>query len=322
MKFTVPDALCQLLMQLAVPAEQILAQAHLSGRLIQGEIKLSPLEYYQLIAAAEPYLDSKALLRVCEISTMTQFSAPVYGALVATNGLVALQRLATYKHLIGPVTMTVTELPDTVEVHYAFVYPQMAQLQIAVFVEQLLAVNLLRTGSGQAVVPLTVASSFAYDSELTAHFEVRPVKVDENLLVFDKADVMRPFSTANNVMWQVLAPSLESKLAESNQDDPLMAAVQQRLVQNVAQADASIASVGNALGMSPRSLQREFKQRNTTFKQLLAHAKQMLAINYAQNFHLPLIEIAYLLGYSEPSAFSRAFRQWTGVPFSDYQAQA
>lgn len=318
MKFTVPEAFCQFLNELELPVDQLLAQAGLAERFNDGRIQLSPLEYYQLIAAIEPYLTPQDILRVCSVAQMTQFSTPVYAALVAENGLTALQRLATYKHLIGPVTMTVTDRGDTIEVSYAFVYPEIAQLQTAVVFEQLLAVNLLRTGSGQPIVPLTVASPFDYAPAITAHFGRSITHSEDNRIVFAKADVLRVFTSTSNVMWDVLAPTLNAELTASQQDDPLMAAVQQRMVQNIARADDSLASVGSSLGMSTRSLQREFSRRHTTYKQLLAHAKQMLAINYLQNFHLPLAEIAYLLGYSEPSAFSRAFRQWTGKSFSSY----
>jgi AraC-like DNA-binding protein len=138
-------------------------------------------------------------------------------------------------------------------------------------------------------------------------------------LIFAKVDLLRPFDTANNPLWEAMLPTLQAQLVENDTEDPLMASVQETLMANVARADDSLASVGIQLGMSPRSLQREFGRRHTTYKKLLAHAKQMLAINYVRNFHLPLAEVAYLLGYSEPSAFSRAFRQWTGIPFSQYQ---
>lgn len=323
MKFTVPEAFTQFLTDIKLPVADLLAQAHLSGRFADGQIKLSPLEYYQLLAVVEPHLTPQNILQLCEVANMTQFSTPVYAALVAENGLAALQRLATYKHLIGPVTMTVTDCGDTIEVRYAFIYPEMAQLPIAILVEQLLAINLLRTGSGREVVPHTVASRFDYPPEIAAHIGRVGTKAKDNCLVFAKADAMQPFTSTNNVMWQVLAPTLAADMAASQQDDPLMAAVQQSVVENIARADDSLASVGTSVGMSTRSLQREFTRRHTTYKQLLAHAKQLLAINYVQNFHLPLVEVAYLLGYSEPSAFSRAFRQWTGMSFSSYrEAQA
>ena len=318
MKFLVPEAFCQFLDQLEVPIDRLLEQAHLTGQLVDGQITLSPLEYYQLLAVAEPHISVAQSLQVCDVAQMTKFSTPVYAALMAENGLASLQRLAKYKQLIGPVTMTVQDFGEQVAVHYDFIYPEMAQLQIAVFFEQLLAVNLLRTGSSLAIIPLKVVSSFAYPKMIQAHLGQVGENGQTNQLVFAKADLLKPFHTANNPLWEALLPDLQAQLQQNDEEDPLMASVQQTLMTNIARADDSLASVGQRLGISPRSLQRELGRRNTTYKKLLAHAKQMLAINYVRNFHLPLAEVAYLLGYSEPSAFSRAFRQWTGVPFSQY----
>jgi AraC-like DNA-binding protein len=320
MKFMVPKAFTQFLTEFNLPLADLLAQVGLTGRFKDEQITLSPLEYYQLVSVLEPYLTPQDILRLCAVDRMVQFSTPVYAALVAEDGLSALQRLATYKHLIGPVTMTVTDRGDTVTVQYDFIYPEIAQLPTAIYFEQLLAVNLLRAGSGRQIVPLSVASQFAYAPELTAHFGCSGTFSETNCIVFAKADVLQPFTGTDDVVWKTLAPTMRARLAASEQDDPLMAAVQQQMVQNITRADDRLATVGTKLGMSTRSLQREFTQRHTTYKKLLAHTKRMLAVNYAQNFHLPLVEIAYLLGYSEPSAFSRAFRQWTGESFSRYQA--
>jgi AraC-like DNA-binding protein len=320
MKFVVPDVFCQFLREQQLPVADLLAETGLAARFADEQITLSPLEYYQLIHALEPYLTPQAILQLCEVANMAQFSAPVYAALVAENGLAALNRLATYKHLIGPVTMTVDEQEDTVALRYTFIYPEIAQLQTAVFFEQLLAVNLLRAGSGQRIVPQTVVSQFRYPPEFTAHFGCAGTAGKDNCIVFAKADVLRPFTSADQLAWGVLAPNLTASLAASDQEDPLMASVQQSMVTNISRADDRLSSVGRSLGISTRTLQREFTQRHTTYKQLLAQTKRMLAVNYVQNFHLPLVEIAYLLGYSEPSAFSRAFRQWTGESFSRYRA--
>jgi hypothetical protein len=140
----------------------------LTGRLVDGQITLSPLEYYQLLAVAEPHISTEQILQACDVEQMTKFSTPVYAALMAEDGLASLQRLAKYKHLIGPVTMTVQDLGDRVAVQYEFIYPEMTQLQIAILFEQLLAVNLVRTGSGKNVVPLKVASPFPYPDAVQA----------------------------------------------------------------------------------------------------------------------------------------------------------
>lgn len=73
------------------------------------------------------------------------------------------------------------------------------------------------------------------------------------------------------------------------------------------------------LSMSTRSLQRKLKKKETTFKQLLTEVRQELADKYIRNNQLSLTEISFMLGFSEVSSFSRAFKRWTGESPSEYR---
>jgi AraC-like DNA-binding protein len=64
--------------------------------------------------------------------------------------------------------------------------------------------------------------------------------------------------------------------------------------------------------MSPRSLQRRLAEHGHSFQALLGQTRQQLAEAYLRDDSVELAEVALLLGYSEQSAFNRAFRQWTG----------
>jgi AraC-like DNA-binding protein len=61
-----------------------------------------------------------------------------------------------------------------------------------------------------------------------------------------------------------------------------------------------------------RSLQRKLHERGVTFRKLLDETRRQLADQYLKDSMLTVSEIAYLLGFSEVSSFSRAFRRWTG----------
>jgi AraC-like DNA-binding protein len=64
--------------------------------------------------------------------------------------------------------------------------------------------------------------------------------------------------------------------------------------------------------MSVRSLQRRLKTLGTSFQKLLDLTRRELAQNYIRDMETDLSEIAFMLGFSEHSAFSRAFKRWTG----------
>ncbi len=74
----------------------------------------------------------------------------------------------------------------------------------------------------------------------------------------------------------------------------------------------TIDEVAGYMKMSSRTLHRRLEERQLVFKQLLQKTRQQLAQQYLKEGRLTLSEIALLLGYSEQSAFTRAFKQWLG----------
>jgi AraC-like DNA-binding protein len=75
----------------------------------------------------------------------------------------------------------------------------------------------------------------------------------------------------------------------------------------------TIEEVARYIKMSSRTLHRRLEERGLVFKDLLQKTRQQLAQQYLKEGRLTLSEIALLLGYSEQSAFSRAFKQWLGI---------
>ena len=82
------------------------------------------------------------------------------------------------------------------------------------------------------------------------------------------------------------------------------------------------AQIARRLAMSPRSLQRLLADEGTSFKDLLGEARLTLARSYLDEGRLPVTEIAFVLGFADTSAFSRAFRRWTGIAPRDYARRA
>jgi AraC-like DNA-binding protein len=64
--------------------------------------------------------------------------------------------------------------------------------------------------------------------------------------------------------------------------------------------------------MSERTLQWRLREENTTFAEILDSARAELSQLYLREGNIAAYEVTFLLGYSEPSAFHRAFRRWTG----------
>jgi AraC-like DNA-binding protein len=81
-----------------------------------------------------------------------------------------------------------------------------------------------------------------------------------------------------------------------------------------------LGAVARALGMSTRTVQRRLRVEGTSFHGVVANVREELARNYLTNHTLTLVQVSVLLGFSEASAFTRAFKRWTGSPPSRWRA--
>jgi len=77
-------------------------------------------------------------------------------------------------------------------------------------------------------------------------------------------------------------------------------------------ADVSIDGVAGQLGMGRHTLFRKLRAEGVTFRQVLDELRRKLATQYLSERKLAVNETAYLLGFSDPAAFSRAYKRWTG----------
>ena len=85
-----------------------------------------------------------------------------------------------------------------------------------------------------------------------------------------------------------------------------------KLLEQLPSGHACEASVARELNMSSRTLQRRLRAEGTTFRDILDDVRRELAIRYLTRRELSINEITYILGFVEPSSFTRAFRRWTG----------
>jgi AraC-like DNA-binding protein len=85
-----------------------------------------------------------------------------------------------------------------------------------------------------------------------------------------------------------------------------------RAIASTLTTGASVQQVARSLNLSVRSLQRRLDEHDTTFRNLAEDVRAQLAEGYLANPGVSISEVAVLLGFSEQSAFNRAFRRWTG----------
>lgn len=93
------------------------------------------------------------------------------------------------------------------------------------------------------------------------------------------------------------------------------------LITLIREGRATLANLSAVHHTSPRSLQRRLAEHGMSFQSLLDETRFQLAKSYLLDSTLDLVEMALLLGYSEQSAFTRAFRNWTGMAPAQWRKQ-
>lgn len=90
--------------------------------------------------------------------------------------------------------------------------------------------------------------------------------------------------------------------------------VEERMKFYLETGDVGIDRIAADLGLSRQTLYRRLKDEGTTFEEMLDKLRHRLALRYLKQEKLSVKAASYRLGFSDPAAFSRAFKRWTGSP--------
>ena len=130
-------------------------------------------------------------------------------------------------------------------------------------------------------------------------------------LVFARADMEAPLPGACPEIAQANDQLAASYLAKIERSD-VVAMVRSAIVGLLSTGDCTRMRVASTLHLSEATLQQRLAQRNTSFQALLDDTRRELACNYIQQAAMSVTEITFLLGFTDVSNFTRAFKRWTG----------
>ena len=134
-----------------------------------------------------------------------------------------------------------------------------------------------------------------------------------NAIVFKADDLDAPVISSDPRLLRVLKDHCELVLAKIGKERPAFVdSVQREIANRLSKGEASLDIVSRAIGVSPRTLSRRLNVRGTSFERLRDELRQGLALQYLEDGRHSNAEIAYLLGYTEPSSFSHASMRWFG----------
>ena len=286
-------------------------------------------DYLRLLnCAAERLQDPAFGLHVGEQFRLSHYA--VYGLMLLAcrnfrEAMMQVMRYETLAHELGQSELVEHDMLAEYRWHSPWLAQQPCQhlpesvfAGISVFVQWL---------AGQPVAAREVCFQHAAPAVVSEHERIFacPVKFGcrFNSIVFDRAILDWPVPQADPSLRAALQLHADQLLAaRREQTEPeIVARSRAIIVQQLGQGRAKLPDVAARLAMSPRSLQRQLERAGFSFQQLLDNTRRELAEQYLRDPRLSLTDIAFLLGYSEQSSFTHAFRDWEGMTPSQWRAE-
>jgi AraC-like DNA-binding protein len=317
--------LLQALPALGVDAAAVCAEARFDPKVVaerEGRVPLSSL--YQLWEAVVARLDrADAALVVAQSYSPGEYGLMGFVCMNCATIGEALRQAARYLCLwVSEPGLRIAE-PGVLEFFYQ--QPVVARpgqrLALEAAVGEIL--NGARFLTRAPIAPEEVAFSHPAPRDCRGHeaFFKAPVRWAQKgtWLRFSPEQLQTPLPKADPQLAAFLAGLAEQALARAGEASSLIVQLRHLLADVLSRGVPEIEAVARRLAMSERTLRRRLEEEGTSFRELLDQTRAELARGYLRDPNLALSEVAFLLGFSEPSAFHRAFRRWTGQTPAEFR---
>ena len=276
-------------------------------------------QYFRFMDAVEKLNpDPELPIRLATSEHIESFSPPVFAAWCSKDGCDCIERLRQYKQLVGPFRYQTEETEDRLSVEFLTVNGGTLP-PFLVKTEMAFLLHILRSATKETVNPVRVSMRREAEEAYAACLGCTVETGGEDSIAFRKQDMILPFISRNEVMWNYFEPELKRKLCELDAGDSVSARVRSALTELLPGGSGNVDGVAQKLGVSRRTLQRKLHQEGTTFQRQLDGTREALAKHYLLYTDLPAASITCLLGYREINSFQRSFSLWTGVTAREYR---
>jgi len=133
-----------------------------------------------------------------------------------------------------------------------------------------------------------------------------------NSLLVEKSVFDLPIPTANAKLLEVLLVQIEELNARQSEQDNFSAKVYFYIKDHLATGVPTLEQAAQHFGISLSTLKRRLQQEETSYKQVSNQVRQQVTFDLLENTNQPIADIAYLVGFKNPTTFYRAFKEWTG----------
>lgn len=309
--------LWKILESYGIDPRQIIDEAHYrpaDGSLTSRRIQFS--QYDATVARAVAQVGDPAIgVRSARFFNPTYIGAVGLAWMASPNLRDAMHRAARLRSMFNEqIVLDVQELRDRVRLVYRLNHPSRAPHELGdAHVANL--VQLCRIVYGQELQPVDVTLTLPVPADpepWTAHYGpvVRFGQKDNSFSISVK-DADMPLTGSVPELVAVHEEVIRRYLLKLDRDN-ILNRIRLKLMDALPSGRVTEDDMAGILNMSKRTLHRRLRQNNETFRSILAQVRQDLAERYVRDPDFSITEIAFLLGYTDTSAFSRAFRAWFG----------
>jgi AraC-like DNA-binding protein len=232
----------------------------------------------------------------------------------------ALNRFIRYLRIVSEkIFITLEDCPDGLTLAFNYKILGM-RVPAQIDMGMAMTIHICRLNFGENLRPVAVNIMHGAPPCTEKYFGLfkAPVRFssEKDSMTFATADADKWLIGANPQLARLNDQVMIEYLAKLNKDD-IIDRVTAAIVDMLPSGGVADEKVSGTLNLSVRSLQRRLKEVGTTFRTILDEVRKDLASTYVRDPEIELAEIAFLLGFSEQSAFSRVYRRWTGVAPSE-----
>ncbi|MGI9326734.1 MAG: AraC family transcriptional regulator ligand-binding domain-containing protein [Pseudomonadales bacterium] len=277
-----------------------------------------PIEkYYRMLECAARKSNPCIGFTMGTTLEMRDLGALGHAAAAAPNVGHALNLLAQYLYVFAQANVLRVDIGQeafVIDYHLTDALPAIHQQDVELAMSMIAGV--IRELSGQEICPLVAEFEHPkppYSRQLQQHFHCQmQFNRSSNRLHYRKHVLDLPVGSCDARLLEALDFYLADRLKLRSEDDDLVAKVNHLIATTLNSGPPEIETIASTLGVSRRTLQRRLSDANLIFSDMVEAVRKNIANEYVEHSDYSLTDIALMLGYSELSSFSRAFRRWTG----------
>ena len=324
---TMGQVFVRLLEMYRIDARALLREAEIDPAVLRDPAARIPSSIMDTLSgkAAELISDPAFALHAARCWHPSNLGALGHAWLASSTLRTGLQRLERYCRLLGEkAQIKITDARDGLRFTYDHRRRDSLLRAIGADFAMSLVLDMCRMNYGASLRPVEVRLSRARPRDIepyrhfygcAIHFEASE---DSFLISHRVAD--EPLSTANRQLAGTLDGILAAQLAALDKNN-LPARCKSNLLEQLTSGELSEEDMARQLHMSRRTLQRRLAESNITYQKLVDDTRRDLALRYMEDPGKSITDVTFLLGFSGQSAFTRAFKRWTGMSPTHFREQ-